>query len=149
VRSSASEPAPTSSADREHALEQGRTLVDFAEHRVRRHVDVLEREPRGVAAVDHDGALAREAGRLGVDQKQRHALLIVDAACGARRDDEEIGDMAVDHEGLGAVESETVGVSGGGKRDAARLVLGAFVDRQRGDELAGGDAGQMLVLVLR
>ena len=56
--------------------------------------------------------------------------------------------MTVDHEGLRAVEPETVGVSGGGKRDAARLVLGAFVDRQRGDELAGGDARQMLGFVL-
>ena len=57
--------------------------------------------------------------------------------------------MAVDHKALGAVEREAVAGACSLKRDPLGPVLGAFIDRERGDELAGRDVRQVLLALRR
>ena len=92
----------------ENGLDERRTGVDFTKHGIGVHLDIVERDARGVVRVDHDRAFDRHALGLGIDQQQRHAVLVIDAAGGACCDDQEVGDMAVDNEGLGARQGEAV-----------------------------------------
>src|SRR3546814_8025258 len=73
---------------------------------------------------------------------------IIGAARGARGDDDHVGDMRVGGELLAAAELEAVARSFGGHADP-RAVLGAFVDRQRGDRIARDDAGEPALGVRR
>ena len=94
--------------------------------------------------VDHDGALDRNALGLGVDQEQRQAVALADGACGARGDDEEIGDVAVDDERLGTRELETVAGAHGLQVGLQRAMLCALVDRKRREQRAVGNFWQVL-----
>ena len=73
-------------------------LIDLAEHAVGIDLDIVELDPRRVVRIDHHGALDRDALGLGIDQEQRQPVAFAGRAAGARRDDQEIGGVAVDHE---------------------------------------------------
>ena len=53
-----------------------------------------------------------DAVRLGVDQEQRDAVATLDVAGRARRDDQPIGDVAVEHVQLAAAELELAAAAG-------------------------------------
>ena len=109
--------------------------------------DVVEGETGGVVAVDHDGALDGEPLGLRIDEEQGEPVALARAAGGARRDDEEFGDVAVDHEALAAGEREPVARAGRLEGNFLRPMLGGLVDRQRGDEVAGDDLRQEFLLL--
>ena len=81
---------------------------------------------------------------LRIDQEQRDAVRLVVAAGGARRHDQQVGHVAVDHEGLCALQLEAVAGAGGLQRDRVRTMLRPLVDRERADDRSVGDLRQML-----
>ena len=134
-------------ADIEHAFQQRTALIDLAEHAVGIDLDIVELDPRRIVRIDHRGALDRDALGLGIDQEQRQPVALAGRARGARRDDQEIGGVAVDHKRLGAVELEAVAGTHRLHFGLQRAMLGAFVDRERRQQRAVGDLRQMLGLL--
>ena len=95
-------------------------------------------------AVDHDRTLDIKALRLWIDKKQRQAVALARGTGGACRDDQQIGDVAIDNECLRAGKRKTIAGALRRKRNLPRAVLGALVDRKRHQELTGGYLRQKL-----
>ena len=92
-------------------------------------------------------AAALEAGHAALEDQQRHALVPVLA--GAHRGDHQVGVDAVGDEGLAAVDDVVVAVALRARADAGQVGAGAGLGhRDRGDQLAGRDAGQPALLLL-
>ena len=140
-------PTPSISADGagaacgEQAVRAGPAGIDLADHRVGIDLDAVEVEPRGEAGVGEAFGRGGEAGGVLRDREQGHAVRGRRRAGGARGDDEQVGDMAVRDELLLARQLEAVARAFGVHRDLV-AVLGALVDRERGDGLAREDAGE-------
>jgi hypothetical protein len=81
--------------------------------------------------------------RLRIHQEQRHALAFAGAACAARRNNYEVGHMAVDHERLGPVELEAVAGAHRLHVGLQRTMLCGLIDRKRCDQLARRDLWQI------
>src|SRR5262249_814706 len=90
----------------EQGLEEVGAAMDRPEYGVFADLGALEADDRGVAAVDHEGATARDARRVTRHEKERDAVALARFAGAARGDDEKIGDMAIEHEALLAIEAE-------------------------------------------
>ena len=58
-------------SDIDDALQQRAPLIDLAEHLIGIDFDIVERNPRGIVGIDHDGAFRRNALCLRIDQEQR------------------------------------------------------------------------------
>src|SRR5205814_1512222 len=95
-------------ADIEHALQQLITLIDFAEHAVGVDLDIVERNPRRVVRIDHHRAFGVNALALGIDEEQRQSVAFAGRARAARRHDQKIGGVPIDHKGLVADKPKTV-----------------------------------------
>ncbi len=115
-------------SDIEHIIQQRGALIDLAEHAIGGDLDLIEFDPRGVMGIDHHRALDRDALGLRIDHEQRQPVALAGAAGAARSHDHEVGDMAIDHEGLGAAEPETIAGAGRLQRGVQRPVLGTLVD---------------------
>ena len=141
-------PTPSSSAEapvrpaREQAVERVAAGVDLADHRVGIDLDAVELEPRGDAGVG-EAFGRRRSGRRRPSSTANSVTPSSSSGApgGARGDDQQVGDMAVGDELLGAGQAEAVARALGLQRDAV-AVLGALVDRERGDGLARDDAGE-------
>ena len=128
-------------------------LAFLAEEVRRRHDTIFEGQLAGVLPAQPELvelAPAHEAGRLGLHQKQADTLVWrVGVRIGLGDDDEQVADLAVGDEGLGAVEH--VMVAGA---DGAGLHVGQVRSRARlghGDaeqDVAGDRAGHVLPLLL-
>ena len=79
-------------------------LARFADHRVGADLDAGKRDVGGARAVLDRIAAPRDAGRIGIDEEQREAVLARAVAGDARRDDELAGAVAAEHDALGAFE---------------------------------------------
>ena len=134
-------------ADVQDAVEHGAALIDFAEHAVRGHLGIVEGDPRRVVRIHHDGALDVDALGLRIDQEQGDALGLLVAAGGARRHDQHVGHVAIDDEGLCALQLETVAGAGGLQRNRVRTMLWPLIDRERADDRSVGDLRQILALL--
>ena len=78
---------------------------------------------------------------VGVDREDRHA------GVGLGRHEQEVGHVAVEHEHLRAGDGVAVAALGGGGLDAALVPLAVGLgEGEGGDRLAGGDAGEVLLL---
>ena len=135
--------------DIQHALEQVCTLIDLAQHAVGSHLDVVEGDACRVMRIDHRGAFDGDALALRIDQKQRQSVAFAGAASAARRDNQQIGNMTVNHEGLGPDQPESVTGADGLQADLQRPMLRMFVHRQRGEQRAIGDLRQIRRLLCR
>ena len=91
---------------------------------------------------------AGETGGAGVDREERDAVL-AGRALEAGGHDDEVGGVAVDHEHLGAVERVAVARALGHHLDAVGVPLAVGLgEREGGDGLAAGDAGEQLGLLV-
>ena len=131
-------------ADVENAFQQCAALIDFAEHAVGVDLDIVEHDARGVVRIHHRGAFGFDALGFGIDQEQRQPVAFAGSARGARRDDQQIGGMAVDDEGLGAVQLEAIAGSHRLHFGLQRAVFCAFIDGERRQQRTIRDFGQML-----
>ena len=80
---------------------------------------------------------------FGIDEKQRQPVALAGRAAGARRDDQEIGGMAVDHKRLRAAQLETVAGTHRLQVDLQRTMFCALVDRERREQRAVRNPRQM------
>lgn len=85
----------------------------------------------------------RDALRRGVHQEQRQPLALTGGARRARGDDQEIGDVTIDHERLGTAELEPVAGAHGLQAGVERTVLGALVDCERCEQRPACDLRQI------
>ena len=123
-------------ADVEHAFQQRSALIDLAEHAVGIDLDIAEFNARRIVRIDHHGALDGEALGLGIDQEQRQPVALAGRAARARRDDQEIGGVAVDHERLGAAQLEAIAGAHRLQSGLQRAMFCAFVNRERREQRA-------------
>ncbi len=93
--------------------------------------------------VDKGNAVARQAGGIGGDRKEREAVLVVGRSAGPRDDDQRIGRAALEDEGLGPGKPKTVARFFDRQGDMARVVLGGFVDGDTEHGLARDHAGKV------
>ena len=107
-------------------------------------LDIVELDAGSVVRIDHHRSFGRDALCLRIDQKQRQPVALAGGAAGARGDDQEIGGVAVDHQGLVAVELESVAGAHRRHFGLQRSMLCAFIDRERGEQRAVGNFRQML-----
>ena len=106
--------------------------------------DIVERDPRRIMGIDHDGALALDAACFGIDQEKRDPVALAGVPGRARSHDQEVGDVAVDDEGFRAVEPKTVAGAYGLHLGFERAMLSALVNRQCRDQFARRDLWQEL-----
>src|SRR5205085_1269865 len=105
-------------------------------YRVGSDLDSVEGHPRADAGIGEADALDVEAVRALLDREQG------DAFVAAGGDEDDVGGGALDDELLLAGEAEAIAAALRARLDDFGAVLGAFVDGQRGDGLAGEDSGQ-------
>ncbi len=129
-------------AQRQGGVQRPLSLAYSADNGVGVDLNLAQGHAGGVVGVDHDGALDRHARRRRIDQEQGQALIRL------RREDQGVGDMAVQHEALGAVQLEAVAGAFGARSDLRRGVFGPFVDGETEDGLARRDPAQPLLLRL-
>ncbi|MNV10122.1 hypothetical protein D3C71_1006350 [compost metagenome] len=123
-------------AQHERGVQRPLPLARGADHGVGVHHHIGQGHAGGVVSVDHDGALDRDAGGLRVDQEEGQTFIRL------RRDDQGVGDVAIQHEALGAVQLEAVAGAFGACRDPGGRVLGTFIHGEAEDGLARRDLGQ-------
>ena len=121
----------------EHFIEHRAGGVHFAQYRVRLDAHADEAQARCVVRVGHQRALDVYPGGARIDEQQRQAALR-----SARRHDEAVGHMAVEHEGLRAVQAQAVAVARRRGRNGIRPVLARLVDRNGDHHFGRGDRGQ-------
>ncbi len=130
-------------------------LADGAQHVLRRHHAVLEDQRTGAAAADAQLVLLgahRQAGRVALDQEAGE-LAVLHLAVGRLNlgeHGEQVGEAGVGDELLRAGQAVALAVGRqhrlglGGQRVRARARLGQGIG---GDQLAAGQAGQVLLLL--
>ncbi len=130
-------------ADQALALELPHDVVEalahLAQHRIRRHAHVLERQQRGVRGVHAEllePLLADHALAVHVHQEQREAV-VARVRVGLRHEHDEVRAMAVGDEGLGAVDHVLVAVTHRPRLDAGDVGAGVRLgDAEARDALA-------------
>ena len=110
-------------------------------------MNVRKPNSTGVVRIDHQRTLDFHAGRFRVDEKQRNTLCTGRCPGASRRDDQHSGDMAIEHERLGAIECESLGRGCRTQFDIRRPVPGGFIDCQRCNRLSACQARQPVLLL--
>jgi hypothetical protein len=127
----------------QHRLQDRPALADFAQHGVGADLDLVEGDLGRAAAVDQGQVGAGHALGVARDEEQGDPVAVARRAGGAGGDDQQVGGLAVDHEGLGPVQgTKPLPALHRRQRGVQRRVVRAFVDGQGRDGLAGGDLGQ-------
>ncbi len=129
-------------AQRQGGVQRPLPLAHSADHCVGVDLNLAEGHAGGVVGVDHDRALDRDARRRRIDQEQGQALIRL------RRHDQGVGDVAVQHKALGAVQLEAVAGPFGARGDLRGRVFGSFIDSEAEDDLARRDLAQPSLLRL-
>src|SRR6266851_4082126 len=86
------------------ALDDGQRMIARPEQRLGVQPDVAEGDLGGAQAVHRRVALHGDSRCLGIDKEETDAVALALAAGGARRDDEAVGGIAVQHDALGAAK---------------------------------------------
>ena len=115
--------------------------VDLADDRIGIDRDIVEFEPRRLAAVGQRGGVDIKASRTLLYREQREAVRLAGRAARARRHQDDIGAIAMDDELLGTIEDEPIALPPGLQRDPGRVVMPGLVDGQR-HRLAREDSGE-------
>ena len=95
-----------------------------------------------VVRVSHDRALDIDAFGFGIHKEQGDALQIARLTSAACRHDQQVGDMALQHEGFAAIQDEPVGRWRSTQGNVGRSVFGVFVHRQCGNGRSTGQLGE-------
>src|SRR4029450_11058068 len=91
-----------------HRLENLPAAIDHPEYPMTRNVHVRQRQLRCALTVDRGVAFDADASRLGIDQEERDTALILLAARRARRHDDVMCALPVQHERLAPAQHETI-----------------------------------------
>ena len=105
--------------------------VDLADDRIGIDRDIVEFEPRRLAAVGQRGGVDIKASRTLLYREQREAVRLAGRAARARRHQDDIGAIAMDDELLGTIEDEPIALPPGLQRDPGRVAMPGLVDGQR------------------
>ena len=119
----------TDAAGVEHAVQHFTPAIDFANHGIGIQLYPVELHMGALRAVDQaDHVQAQTSGILGHGE-QGDPVVVVIAASGAGRDDQQVGAAALDDKGLRAAQLEAVASAFGAGGNALGTVLRTFVDR--------------------
>ncbi len=131
------------------ALDEEDRLARNADRCTRGHLHLSKRDFGGAQPVDGGIAPSRQARRVGIDDEETDALAVAGGTLDARRHQQAVGGVAVQHQALLAVQHPIArfapGLGGDMRQLIARLALAM---RQRQGELAGGDLGDERRLLL-
>ena len=127
----------------------GSAFCGVADHVACADAHIGERDFRRAQAILGRIAAARDARRLGVDQKQADARAVALPTRGARRDDELVGRIAVQHDALLAVDDPSVAVALRRGGDVGKVVARLALGMGEGEpQAAVGDLRQQVVALL-
>ncbi|MNZ73831.1 hypothetical protein D3C78_922590 [compost metagenome] len=129
--------------------DQPPATVQLADQHVGRHLDVVVVGRRGGVAAGRNHRV-REAGQRGVEDQDRHTLVARALRVGARGQPDVVGRLGAGGPQLVAVDHEVVAFRARGGLQHRQVGAGVRFGIADGeDDLAGGDAGQELLLLQR
>ena len=128
--------------DIEGWVEHVRSLPHFADDVIGTHGNVGEGDIGGVATVDQDRPGDLDARGVRCDQEQRDAVPFPAGARSARRDDQPVGDMPVENEGLRPRQGIAIPGPFGGHSYPVRVVAMRLFQGKRQQQFSGCDPGQ-------